>query len=333
VRAKALWVAGYLALGQTDVEAAAPLLEESLDLAAKTGDQESAAFATQYLGLCRLFAGDLAGAAEHLEQAFEMQRDSGQRVAAFTLSDLAVTVMLGGDIGRAVDVYERALAMTEQGGDPWTRSHCLWGLGVATWLHGDGVRAEQAEKEALRLVGELDERTGIALCLEALAWISASRRDFVRSARLQGAAASVWESIPRHLPEPLQEHATRCEEVTGRAIGPERRARLFEEGKRLDRSAAVAVGLEQKQQSRKATRAERDRAVLSMREFEVAELVAKGMTDREIAADLVIAQRTAESHVQHILTKLGFRSRSQIAAWAVTTNGPDGEPRPPVDSQ
>ncbi len=63
---------------------------------------------------------------------------------------------------------------------------------------------------------------------------------------------------------------------------------------------------------------------MSERELEVAELVAKGLTDREIAAELVIAPRTAESHVQHILTKLGFRSRSQIAAWAVTGKGPAG---------
>lgn len=331
VRPKALWVAGYLALGQTDVEAAAPLLQESLDVATKSGDRESAAFATQYLGLHRLFVGDLQGAAEHLEHAFEMQRESGERAAAFTLSDLAVTVMVGGDIGRAGGLYERALAMTEQGGDPWTRSHCLWGLGVATWLQGDGARAEQAEKEALRLVGELDERTGIALCLEALAWISASRGDFERSARLQGAALSVWESIPRRLPEPFQKHAKRCEHVSRRAIGSARHTQLFDEGSRLDRAAAVAVGLEQKKQQRKTTRAERGSAVLTRRELEVADLVANGMSDREIAAQLVIAQRTAESHVQHILTKLGFKSRSQIAAWAVTGTGPDRERRPPFD--
>ncbi len=163
VRAKALWVAGYLALGQTDVEAATPLLEESLDLAPVTGDQESAAFSTQYLGLCKLFVGELVGAAGLLDRAFEMQIERGERVAAFTLSDLAVTVMLEGEIERAVRLYEEALAMTEQGGDPWTRSHCLWGLGVATWLDGDDARAEGAEKEALRITGGLDERTGIAL--------------------------------------------------------------------------------------------------------------------------------------------------------------------------
>lgn len=56
----------------------------------------------------------------------------------------------------------------------------------------------------------------------------------------------------------------------------------------------------------------------------MADLVARGMTDREIAAELVIGQRTAESHVQHVLTKLGFRSRSQIAVWAATVKGQDG---------
>ena len=333
VRAKALWVAGYLALGQTDVEAATPLLEESLDLAAVTGDQESAAFSTQYLGLCKLFVGDLVGAAGLLERAFEMQIERGERVAAFTLSDLAVTVMLGGDNERAVHLYEEALAMAEQGGDPWTRSHCLWGLGVATWLDGDDARAEGAEKEALRITGGLDERTGIALSLETLAWISASRREFERSSRLHGAALSVWESIPKRLPEPFQEHARRCEHAARRAIGRESHARLFEQGRRLNRAAAVALGLEQQQRSQITIRVERAGAVLSARELEVAELVAKGLTDREIAAELVIAQRTAESHVQHILTKLGFRSRSQIAAWAVTGKGSDGERSEPPRSR
>jgi non-specific serine/threonine protein kinase len=54
---------------------------------------------------------------------------------------------------------------------------------------------------------------------------------------------------------------------------------------------------------------------LTPRELEVGRLVAEGLSDREIAARLVIAQRTAETHVQHILRKLGARSRAQIAAW------------------
>jgi DNA-binding CsgD family transcriptional regulator len=56
---------------------------------------------------------------------------------------------------------------------------------------------------------------------------------------------------------------------------------------------------------------------LTKRELEVAALVATGASNRDIADALVISERTAESHVQNILTKLGFGSRAQIASWYV----------------
>ena len=55
--------------------------------------------------------------------------------------------------------------------------------------------------------------------------------------------------------------------------------------------------------------------MLTARESEIAELVALGMTNKQIAAKLVIGQRTADAHVQNILTKLGFNSRAEIVAW------------------
>jgi non-specific serine/threonine protein kinase len=54
---------------------------------------------------------------------------------------------------------------------------------------------------------------------------------------------------------------------------------------------------------------------LTKRERQVAELVAEGLTNKAIAARLVISPRTAQGHVEHLLTKLGFTSRAQIAAW------------------
>jgi DNA-binding NarL/FixJ family response regulator len=55
--------------------------------------------------------------------------------------------------------------------------------------------------------------------------------------------------------------------------------------------------------------------VLTRREREVAELVAKGLTNREIANQLSLSERTAQNHVQHILVKLGLPNRSQVAVW------------------
>jgi non-specific serine/threonine protein kinase len=64
---------------------------------------------------------------------------------------------------------------------------------------------------------------------------------------------------------------------------------------------------------------------LTAREAEVASLIAHGCTNREIGATLVIAERTAESHVSNICAKLGFRSRTQVAVWAAQHGLTGGE--------
>jgi DNA-binding NarL/FixJ family response regulator len=56
---------------------------------------------------------------------------------------------------------------------------------------------------------------------------------------------------------------------------------------------------------------------LSPREWEVAVLIARGWSSRQIAAELVLSDRTVETHVNHILVKLALHSRSQIAAWVM----------------
>ncbi len=58
-------------------------------------------------------------------------------------------------------------------------------------------------------------------------------------------------------------------------------------------------------------------STLTRREREVAPLVAAGMSNRQIAEQLYVSERTVETHVQNILMKLGFGSRSQVAVWAV----------------
>lgn len=314
-RPKTLWVAGYLGVAQGDLDAGLTALHAAVEAARERGDAEGEAFATQYLGLSRLFAGELSAAEELLERAYRKHLAVGSRTAVFALTDLAVTVMLAGEVSRALDLYAVAWRTGGEDGDPWTLSHLLWGLGVATLLDGEVERAEALERDALQRIAPLDERSGIALCLEALAWIAAARDLPERAATLQGASTAVWESIPARLPQPLRHHAQLCEDHGVRRLGTMRRERLYETGRRLDRSAAVTLGLGQHATDPVPTVARADASGLSPREREVAALVAEGLTDREIAVRLVIGQRTAESHVQHILAKLGFRKRTQIATW------------------
>jgi non-specific serine/threonine protein kinase len=89
--------------------------------------------------------------------------------------------------------------------------------------------------------------------------------------------------------------------------------KLFDEGRRLPLDAALALGLDDR---REDDRRAGPSSVLTRRESEVAVLVARGMTNREIAGQLYLSIRTVEVHVDHILSKLGFRTRTQLAAWA-----------------
>jgi DNA-binding CsgD family transcriptional regulator len=88
----------------------------------------------------------------------------------------------------------------------------------------------------------------------------------------------------------------------------------------LDASAVEAsrLGMEPFVERISALRARRPgvSSPLSPRELEVARLVARGLTNKQIGETLFVSERTAENHVQHILVKLGFSNRSQIAAWA-----------------
>ena len=89
----------------------------------------------------------------------------------------------------------------------------------------------------------------------------------------------------------------------------------------LEQAISYTLGAEEEIQSTTSpvvpAAAGRSADPLTRREREVAALVARGLTERAIADQLMITEGTAGSHVTHILNKLGFRSRAQIAAWAV----------------
>jgi DNA-binding CsgD family transcriptional regulator len=84
---------------------------------------------------------------------------------------------------------------------------------------------------------------------------------------------------------------------------------------------ALEVGLTWPADHASEPRGARASRNLTRREREVAELVAQGLTNREIADRLALSVRTAESHVEQIRSKLGFRTRAQIAAWVVDRHG------------
>ena len=312
--ARGLWVAGYLALVQGDPDGAEALLRESLDLGQRLGDEATVAFAHQFLGRWAMFAGDLDTAAGHTGRAVALHRGRGGAAhVSLALVQLGLIESFRGDHERALASYEEADAICAALGERWNRSYVLWGLGITVLRQGDPGRAGTLEREALRLKRDLDDRVGIPGCVEALAWVAGTGGDHERAARLLGAARVLRAGVQTALPGPFAADRARCEAAARAHLGDDGFARALAAGARLDPAGAVAAALGEEPAA--ATPSASAPSTLTPRETEVAELVAEGLSDREIADHLVIARRTAETHVQHILRKLGARSRAQVAAW------------------
>ena len=330
-RARGLLVASFLAGVSGDRGAARALLEQGTSLAGQLDDPATSAFVAWALATVCAMAGDLHQAIAQYEVGLAVLPAAvGGRVRALLLTGLAHAAGLAGDEERAVACHREIAALTEADGEYVRRGNSAWSLytlGVAAWRRGDLDRATGLQQQSLRLWEGLNRQMGDAYCLEALAWIAASQRQHERAAVLLGAAAGLWQSIGTTLDgnQPLAGFQRDCERQARQALGETAFQARYHRGLQLPAEDAVAYAL-QRPPKKPPAPAVSDGAPLTPRELQVARLVAGGRSNKEVATQLVISQRTAEGHVERILTKLGFTCRAQVAAW-VTASQPDGEGR------
>ena len=143
-----------------------------------------------------------------------------------------------------------------------------------------------------------------------------------RAAQLFGAAEALGETLGLHRLAADEMDREQRVAAARAAVGGEAFQAAWAEGRAMafEQVVEIAMAPTEPIPSRVTSEGRKPRPpehVLTAREREVAVQIAHGQTNREISAVLMIAEKTAEAHVQHILDKLGFHSRSQIAAWAV----------------
>jgi non-specific serine/threonine protein kinase len=314
-RAHALWVAAWVCLLQGDASAAAARLDDCDALAAKLGDQRAAGFARSLRGTAALFAGRLTEAIARFEEALAIFAGiADAEGSGWAYFQLAISLAHRGDSVRAQAVCAEALQLGESHGERLCRSYALWVLAFSTWLQ-HGPRAADLARSALEIQRGFNDPVGVGLIIELTAWIAASSGDPARSARLLATADSVWSLIGTTIAAfgpALGGHRAECEARVRAALGKRELAAADREGRHSTVEAAIASILDQDAAPSPPPAA----GSLTVREREVAALVADGLSNRAIATRLVISQRTVDGHVERILAKLGFTSRTQVAAWS-----------------
>ena len=320
-RLKALCVAANLATFVSDSTAAASLLRQAGSLAGQLGDRSGATLLAQVEGFAALFQNDPASAGILFQDALTDHRDLGDEPAAILDQiELALSAALLGDSDRATHLLEDCLDLTQSLGECWLRALTLWALGIERCKEGDYQGASSAQLESLRLRVAVDDRWTICLNLQVLGWIAAATGDPRGAGQLLGASDAIAQSVglsPAALGH-LADLQHSYEGIGRRSLTDEGFDRAYEEGRRLTIEDAVRLVLgtaDRASDGERGMTPKRPRGPLTKRESEIAELLGRGMSNREIAAALVISPRTAEAHVEHILTKLGLNSRTQVAAW------------------
>jgi DNA-binding CsgD family transcriptional regulator len=272
------------------------------------------------LALIACARADFTTAQPLAEQAQRLGR-ADPWIEAWSLAALGRAAHGQGAFEHARAVLEAGLALARQQGDPPSlTAFILDALGdVGTALNQPRI-ARTWLLSSLELRREGGERVLIAQTLDRLAALADMCGEAEFAFRLAGAADALYDGLgsqrglaERHKLErwllPLREQH-----------GGEAADRAWVEGRALGLDDAIAFALSSDQgQAEQPTSPEpaHVESVLSSREEEVAVLLARGLTNRRIADELVISIHTAERHVENILGKLGFSSRTQVAAWAI----------------
>ena len=320
-RSLALSWGANLSLFRGDHDTALAGLNEALAIAEALDDNRLRTHAYHFLAQSAGWRGDHDDVDRHMRSIFACI-DLGTEPTAegLMMLHLGLSRLLSGRYKAAVAAFDQQLEVLADAPDErWMRGYLLVGRALGLYHEGTSAECALAAREALSAKAELGEPTGIAYALEVLAWLAVRQERQVRAAWLLGAAAVCWKRSGQPL--------SGVREMRGVHEAAERTARdalgdgPFEEQTRLGAALplerVIECALADADVLLPAPRGEQPPAgadILTRREREVAELVAKGLSNREVAELLVISKRTADAHVEHILAKLGFSSRTEIAA-------------------
>jgi predicted ATPase/DNA-binding CsgD family transcriptional regulator len=318
--------------------------DESLALCLELSDRAGQVTALRELGMLSYHEGDLARARERFERGLTVARalEDRREVANLAFS-LALTYHVDGHLAAARALYEECLTIDRAHRHRASEGACLSNLGNLATLRGELTDARRLFSQSVIASRESGDRRRLAFTLSALAGLASTEGEAARALRLDAAGSAAIESLGARLAPAMRAvydaQLAPARRVLGRdgALAAREAGRVLTLEQAIDEAVAWlanAGGAADGRPSRhpgaasdavESVQAGPDREVapgprvdvLTRRERDVAVLIARGLSNREIAEALVITPGTAESYVHRVLTRLDFTRRSQVAAWAV----------------
>jgi non-specific serine/threonine protein kinase len=316
-RASALTGAGWLAIDQGDFPEAARLLCESVEISRRLGDTLGEGVAVLYLARSKIASVRLEEASSDIDEAVRLLRaanDPPRTVLLFLYAGLSA--LFTGQSERASELFAEGGAMCRQIGFDGMRARLSVQLGLARVDQDNLNGARDALTEGMTIAVDLVDRYVIPIGLGGFAGLAAKSGRSRLALRLAGAASAYTAANQFTMPQPVLSLLDGWLAPAWEAADANATA-AFDEGRRLTLDEAMTLALSDEADG--AVKAGGHRG-LTRRETEVAALVARGMTNRAIAEQLYLSVRTVDVHVDHILTKLGIRNRTELASWAYETN-------------
>ncbi|MFI5895794.1 ATP-binding protein [Actinoplanes sp. NPDC051513] len=315
--ARALWVSGWVAAMQGDMATA----EARIVQCRPHADIVVSGWLAYIASVCAVFQGDPTRALVLAEESIRLHRDAGDPGSGLlvALAAQCIALAFAGEFDREIAVIEQTWALCDEHRERWMRSYIDYMRALAEMGRGNPGAAVSYGRDALRFKRQLGDSSGSAMAVDVLAAAAATLGEVGRAARLLGVAHRIWETVGKpQLGSPDLVAARAAVEKQARdKAGDAGFDAAYADGLGLDLETGIDYALDEPSHAVPAAGAPgTDWAPLTRRERQVAALVAEGLTNQQIADRLVIGRRTANTHLEHILTKLDFRSRAQIAAWA-----------------
>jgi non-specific serine/threonine protein kinase len=330
LRARVLNTGAALADNQNDWAAVRAYCVERIGIKQRLGDTTNVSGNYVLLAKAASAEEDFDAARDLLETGIAVARAAGDDLGyAHCANGLGELARLLGDYDTARRYYEDVLAIFRRAGHSQGIGFTLHNLSHVYMHDGDYVRAAAVLEEAVALYRVLGNRLGTAMCVAALSGLALGQGEPEGAARLLGAAQALLESVGALLdPADVMEYQ-RNESAARARLGEAAFLAAWAEGYAMTPDQVTAIDAVVESEPARSERqaivpappgahagAQQQASGLSVRELVVLRLVAQGLSDADVAAQLFLSPHTVRAHLRNIYSKLGIASRSAATRYA-----------------